>query len=130
MPIFSCPSCATPLQIPEQAEGMILNCPQCEQKLLIPAVNAPPPPKGAFQVARTVRRGPAGPDSDHHYRSSHVHFVSSLSDVPACLSVPKPLFLGLLGALGCLLPAMLFEYPIFLLTPAQAQKQEKVVAVA
>src|SRR5215207_7658219 len=103
MPIFSCPSCATPLQIPEQAEGMILNCPQCEQKLLIPAVNAPPPPKGAFQVARTARRGPAGPDPDYKDQSSLLHFVPSLSEEPATLSVPKPLFLGVLGALGCLL---------------------------
>lgn len=131
MPIFTCPKCTTPLQIPEDAEGMILGCPQCRQNLLIPAAHAPPPPVGAFQVAPTARfSSPAGKDGPtKREEGSVLQFVPALSDEPAATSLPKPLFFGILGALGCLLAAMLFEIPLHALTPEPAKEPDRVVKV-
>ncbi|MFO0967286.1 MAG: vWA domain-containing protein [Gemmataceae bacterium] len=133
MPIFSCPRCASPLQIPEQSDGMMVGCPKCEQKLIIPAATAPPPPVGAFQVAPTARYSnpakegvrPGAPTPER----ALLHFVPVLNDEPGRLTMAKPLFFGLLGALGCLLAAILFEYPVYLLTPARAEKVVKPVKV-
>ena len=56
--LFQCPSCQTELEVDASAGGSEIACPSCNETLLIPLTNAPPPPPAAAPGAPANPRPP------------------------------------------------------------------------
>lgn len=149
MPVFACPKCNTPLQLPDQLAGKMFACPRCGQQLVIPSAGqstgvqppagstAGPGPGPAFQAGPPPdgprERRPAPPpmgerprDRGHdeeprprRRRDAQDEEVGTLAATSSSTSWSKPLLFGLMGALGCFVAAVLICGPHLLIMPPE-----------
>jgi len=147
MPVFACPKCNTPLQLPDQMAGKMFACPRCQQQLVIPSASSPPagiqagappapaaPPPGSFEAPRERRSAPPPPADDMQFQDDRPRRrnkghqdqeVGTIAATSSSTSWSKPLLFGLMGALGCLIAALLICGPHILLLPGAAKAGSK-----
>ncbi|MCS7336777.1 MAG: hypothetical protein NZ739_00850 [Verrucomicrobiae bacterium] len=93
--LFDCPHCGQELEVDSDAAGTELNCPTCNQRLVVPSLDSP-----GVRVS-----GAAPPPPLHHAREAHVinpiaasaaakeekHFQVPIRDKPSESLISKPL---------------------------------------
>ncbi len=91
--IFKCPNCDQELAVDSSAAGNEINCPSCNELIVIPepevpvaAPGAPPPAGGAH-----VEPHPVNPIDSSAARRVEMHLKVPVHDVPAESLIAKPL---------------------------------------